>query len=226
MDLTGEEAPEPRTLQTFHYFPTAVCADEKPEFLEDMSAVCADALAKRREEQPELNEIYPVYMTGNLLDDPRCEKFAAYIGQTAWEVLRDQGYNGDTFRTSLTEMWCQEHHKHSAMEQHVHGGGVQIVGFYFLDCPADSSRVIFHDPKAGKVQIGLPEADPAVATYASNMVNFEPRPGLVLFANSWLPHSFSRHASDEALRFIHFNLSVVGVPHACPAPCQPAPEIV
>ena len=222
-DLTGEDAP---TSQTFYYFPTAVAVDERPEFLADMSAVCAEALDKRREEEPELNEIYPVHMTGDLLGDPRTAPFAEHVAQAAWQFLCDQGYNGDFFRTTFSEMWCQEHHKHSAMEQHVHGNGAQVVGFYFLDCPPDSSRPLFHDPKPGKVQIGLPERDPTVATYASNIVNFEPKPGGVILTNSWLPHSFTRHASDEPVRFVHFNLSVVGVPQTCPTPCQPAPEIV
>jgi hypothetical protein len=41
------------------------------------------------------------------------------------------------------------------------------------------------------------------------MVNFQPNPGLLIFANSWLPHSFSKHASDEPIKFVHFNLTVV-----------------
>jgi hypothetical protein len=106
------------------------------------------------------------------------------------------------------EMWTQEHHKHSSMDQHTHGYGSQIVGFYFLEAPENSSRVVFHDPRMGKVQIDLPESDSNNATVASKMINFEPKPGLMIFANAWLAHSFTRHANDKPIKFVHFNLSV------------------
>lgn len=125
---------------------------------------------------------------------------------------------------AFTEMWTQEHHKHSAMDAHVHGFGSQIVGFYFLETPEDCSRVVFHDPRAAKVQIDLPEQDVNMATPASKMINFQPKPGLMIFANSWLMHSFTRHASDKPIKFVHFNLTVqMTQPAACP---MPAAEII
>ena len=114
-------------------------------------------------------------------------------------------------------MWTQEHYKHSSMEQHVHGYGAQIVGFYFLEVPEGSSRVIFHDPRAGKVQNDLPERDPNNASIASRMINFEPKPGLLMLTNSWLAHSFTRHASDKPIKFVHFNLNVQPANAASPA---------
>jgi uncharacterized protein (TIGR02466 family) len=105
-------------------------------------------------------------------------------------------------------VWTQEHHKHSLMEQHVHGFGTQLVGFFFLETPENCSRAMFHDPRGGKVQINLPEADMSVATPASNTINFAPEPGMMLISNAWLPHSFGRHGSDKPIKFVHFNLSV------------------
>jgi uncharacterized protein (TIGR02466 family) len=113
---------------------------------------------------------------------------------------------------SFTEMWTQEHHKHSAMDAHVHGFGSQIVGFYFLETPEDCSRVVFHDPRAGKVQIDLPEQNINAATPASKAINFTPKPGMMIFANSWLMHSFTRHAADKPIKFVHFNLTVIQQP--------------
>jgi hypothetical protein len=142
-----------------------------------------------------------------------------FIAQAAWDILDSQGYAMQHFSTYFTEFWCQEHHKHSAMEQHVHGYGSQIVGFYFIDVPKDSSRVLFHDPKAGKVQLNLPEKDMSLATVASNVINFVPEAGTVMFANAWLAHSFTRHAASKPMRFIHFNVSVQqAAPTVCPVP--------
>ena len=59
----------------------------------------------------------------------------------------------------------------------------------------------------------------ANATEASDMINFEPKPGMLVFTNAWLPHSFGRHAAKKPIKFVHFNLGVQFVPQqACPAP--------
>jgi hypothetical protein len=94
------------------------------------------------------------------------------------------------------------------MDQHIHANGAQLVGFYFIDTPENCSRPVLHDPRMGKVQVNLPEGNMQNVTPASNMVNFEPKPGLLMFTNSWLPHSFTRHGSDEPIRFIHFTIGV------------------
>jgi hypothetical protein len=57
-----------------------------------------------------------------------------------------------------------------------------------------------------------------LATPASRMINFTPKPGMMLFANSWLAHSFTRHAADLPIKFVHFNLTVIYQPHTCAAP--------
>ena len=195
------------TLNANLYFPTIIYTIEKPEFLEAVSKVAEEALVEIRKNTT-INEIYPVHMTGNLFDNPEIIPFQYYVGGTAANILNEQGYNLDGFETYYSEMWCQEHFKHSSMEQHVHGSGSQIVGFYFLEAPEDGSRVLFHDPRAGKPLISWAETDATKATFASNIINFEPKPGLLIFTNAWLPHSFSRHSSDKPIKFIHFNLGL------------------
>jgi hypothetical protein len=204
-------------LMALFHFPTAIYTIEKPEFLEIAKQICTEKLKKVKKET-KLNEIYPVHMTGNLFDDERMKDLVQYILDTGWNILQSQGYDMNLFTTVFTDMWCQEHHKHSAMEQHTHGGGVQLVGFYFLDCPKDSSKVVFHDTRAGKVQINLPESNMSDATFASNMINFEAKEGMLMFSNSWVPHSFTRHASNKPMRFIHFNIAVKERPPICATP--------
>ena len=204
-------------LEAFLHFPTVIYSIKAPQFLDVTREVVGEALAIKKKEIKKLNEIYPLLMTGNLNGDPRMLDLSNFIAQVSWDILDSQGYAMQHFSTYFTEFWCQEHHKHSAMEQHVHGYGSQIVGFYFIDVPENSSRVLFHDPKAGKVQLNLPEKDMSQATAASNMINFVPEAGTVMFANAWLAHSFTRHAASKPMRFIHFNVSVQAVaPTACP----------
>ena len=193
--------------QQTDYFPSSVYVVKKPEFVAIAEAVSDEYILKAKKKD-EIDEIYPVVMTENMFADPRMKGLAEYIGATAWNILESQGYDMEGVSVYFTEMWCQEHHKHSLMEQHIHGFGSQLVGFYFLDCPPDSSRLVFHDPRSGKVQVGMRESNLNQVTFASNAVNYAPEPGMLIFANSWLPHSFGRHVSKKPLKFIHFNISI------------------
>lgn len=205
-------------LSVAMHFPCPIYLIERPDFLGVVNEVSEEALAAQHQ-QRKVDDIYPVMMSGNYFADPRLAKFTEFVGATSWNILAEQGYFMQDKVVAFTEMWTQEHHKQSSMEQHTHGFGSQIVGFYFLDVPENPSRVVFHDPRAGKVQIDLPETDMNQVTIASKMINFEPKPGLMIFANAWLAHSFTRHAADKPIKFVHFNLAVQMAPQvACPAP--------
>ena len=208
-------------LQVAYHFPCPIYVIERPDFLDVVNVVSEESLKLLRKEQ-KLDEIYPVYMTGNYFGDTRLDKFTEFVGGTAWNILNEQSYAMQDRAVQFTEMWTQEHHKHSAMDAHVHGFGSQIVGFYFLETPEDCSKVVFHDPRAAKVQIDLPEQDINMATPASKAINFTPKPGMMIFANSWLAHSFSRHAAELPIKFVHFNLTVIQQ-QSCP---MQAAEIV
>ena len=201
------------SLQAAYHFPCPIYLIEKPEFIDAENAASEESLSPKR---ADLDDLYPVLMSDNLYEDARVGPFAEFVGQTAWNILSDQGYAMDGRVVAFSEMWTQEHHKHSLMEQHIHGHGAQIVGFYFLEAPEGSSRVVFHDPRASKLPIDLPEKDVSQASVASKMINFEPKPGLMIFANAWLAHSFTRHAAETPIKFVHFNL-VVRNGHVCPA---------
>lgn len=156
-----------------------------------------------------LDDIYPVIQTGSMIQDSRMEEFNYYICQKAWEILDSQGIDMSGLSTVLTECWGQEHHKTSGMELHAHNTGTHISGFYFLEVPENSSRIIFHDPRPTKVFTSLPEKNSNDITLSTSYLNFLPKPGMFFFTNSWLPHSFPRNASELPFRFIHFNISVV-----------------
>ena len=207
-------------LEQIHCFPTTIYVVKKPQFLDTVRPVVDEYIEKRKKEQGQHNEVYPVYMTDNLFEDPRLEDFCGYIGSTAWNILGGQGYDMPKFSTSFTEMWGQNHYKYSGMDQHVHPYGSQIIGFYFLRSPQGGSAATFHDPRAGKVQASLPEFDIAQISGASNQINVAPEAGTMIFTNAWLPHSYTRNGSEDPVTFIHFNLSVIANPPA------PAAEVI
>jgi hypothetical protein len=206
-----------------YYFTTTVYRIEAKQHLENARLVALNYLKQSEEYQKDLNPIYPVRMTGNMFSDPKLHDLASLIVQTAWDILDAQGYQMNNYSTVFSSMWAQEHHKYSLMEQHAHGENAQIVGFYFLDIPEDSTtRMIIFDPRPAKVQINLPEKNMADVTYGSNIVSFAPEPGVMFLTNAWVPHSFTRNGSDKSVRFIHFNIGVERVK----APQQEGPVII
>lgn len=196
------------TLETFNCFVSSVSLIRKPEFLDSARIVANEQLfALEGKEQCEL------YHTGDMSFDERLEAFTGYVGATAWNILKEQGYRMNNQHVFFESMWCQEYHKNAYMPQHVHpNNGAQLVGFYFLDCPEDSPNAVIHDPRAGKVQISMEEENKANITNASNTVFFKPEPGMLLFTNSWLPHSFTQNHSKKGFKFIHFNVGVKDAP--------------
>ena len=192
-------------LQTAYHFCSPIYTIERPDFLKAVNTVSQEYF---KSQEKKIDEIYPVNMSENYYDDPRVADFAEFIGMTAWNILSEQGYSMLDKNLRFSEMWTQEHHKYSAMDQHTHGYGSQIVGFYFLEVPENASRVVFHDPRIAKTMIDLPQNDVSKATIASSMINFEPKPGLMIFSNAWLAHSFTRHANEKPIKFVHFNLNV------------------
>jgi uncharacterized protein (TIGR02466 family) len=188
------------------YFPSIVYTVKQLDFLDITSLVVKERLEDAKASS-KLNEVYPVRMTDSLIGDDRLLNLARFISEAAWNILNDQGYDMNNFETFISEFWAQEHHKHSGMEQHVHPYGVVLSGFYFLQTPENGCLAEIHDPRPGKVQASLPFRDPAKMTSANNSIFFKPEPGLMLFTNSWLPHSFTRNASDDPATFIHFNVS-------------------
>ena len=195
------------TIAGIPLFSCPVFIVDKPEYLKVTRKVSKKFIDKRKKET-ELNPNYPVYMTEAINYDPEMLEFANFVAQVSWDILNSQGYAMELFSTYFTEMWTQEHHQNSTMDKHIHGNGCAISGFYFLDVPKDSSRVIFHEPKDSKTITNLPEKNMADVTHASSMINFEPKEGMLMFTNSWLPHSFTKNVSKKPIRFIHFNVAV------------------
>ena len=195
-------------LEQYNYFPSSVYKIDKPEFLESVNEVSNAYLELAKINKPDLDEFEFIRMTSHYFSDLRIKDFASYVAQTSWEILQSQGHAMQDKGTFFLEMWSQECYKFASMDQHTHNNNAHINAFYFLNEPKDSSKLVFHDPRAVKVITNLPEQDINVATPASIMVNFEPKAGMLILTNNYLPHSFSKHKSDEPLKFVHMTIGV------------------
>jgi uncharacterized protein (TIGR02466 family) len=145
-------------------------------------------------------------MSGTFFHDERIFDFAKYILQSSWDILKRQGYLMENYQTVYESMWLQTYEKHSYMEHHTHGNGNQIVGFYFLEVPENSIQLLFHDPRAGKLQMDLDETDVTHVTHGSKFVVINPKVGQLILTPSWLAHSITANQSDELVKFVHLNI--------------------
>jgi uncharacterized protein (TIGR02466 family) len=193
-----------QNLEAIQLFPTIIYKTNAPEFIKTLKSSGLDAMAI----QNTPHELYPSNMSGDMLGDERNIEFAQYIIQTAFNVLDDQGYDMSNKQTIFQSMWMQEHYKTSGMDEHIHNDGCFLNAFYFVDVPENSSVMVLHDPRPAKVQIDMRQKDEINLYPCSAKAMLNPMAGDIVFCNSWLPHSFTRHNNDEPLRFIHINISV------------------
>jgi uncharacterized protein (TIGR02466 family) len=207
------------TLTQLQYFSSHVYKIEKPEFLDAVKQIANKELWKLKV----TDKMDPVIQTSTL-NDPTLDDFGSYIAQTSWNIFNEQGYAMNNYNTVISELWAQQFNMYGHHDEHIHSGGSQISGFYFLEVPKNSSRVIFHDPNHSKRQISLLERDDRVITPASIALNHEVKPGELFLFNSWLPHSFVPNASSLPFKFIHFN--VITIPAHNHHVCQPAAEVI
>lgn len=211
-------------LPTRHdFFPSPVYIVDAPEFLPAVTVVVNEYLKDIKTAKTDFDPLYPV-QTDGFFHEPVLAEFTQYIAQTAWNILRDQGFDMETKGTYFREMWAQEHNQYQGHDEHIHTHGDQISGFYFINVPEGASAVAIHDPRAGKLQINLEETNKAVVTDASPSALFIPKPGQMFFINSWLPHSVTRNPTVNPTCLVHFNLTVGLAPktgNAAPKPAEP-----
>lgn len=196
---------EQQLLSVENHFTNSIYWIDKKEYLPLVSKVSEEYLNVQRKANP-VNKVFPAYMTESFDHDVRIRDFVNYIAASSWNILDEQGFNMDIYEVFIQEFWAQEHYFSSSMNEHIHGLGSQISGFYVLEAPENSSKLVINDPRPGKRQIDLLERDMNELTFASKKVFYTPVPGYLYFTNSWLPHEFTRNISDSPVKFIHFNV--------------------
>lgn len=206
-----------KTLEEFHFFPTAVYRVNEPSFLDLLREVGDEALQQARSEP--LDVVHPANRSWSFHKDARLVEFRDFLIATTYNILQSQGYDTKTFSLFFTEMWYQELFKGADIEAHIHGNSNQMSAFYFVDTPEGSPRFTLFDNRPGKCLINLPENDKNNVTLASDSVNFVPKAGDLYFINSYAMHKFTRNYSDEAFRFVHINMgSILNYEYILPTP--------
>jgi uncharacterized protein (TIGR02466 family) len=186
-------------------FPSSVMRFSEPEHLEMAKDVLTQYIARVKPNQ------WNVCQSEAMFDD-RLNGLFATIASKSFDMLVDQGYDMTNKQTRVAELWGQEFLRTGQHVEHIHSGGVQITGFYFVNTPVNGSMPMVFDPRSGKKQISMRQSNQDEVTFASEQIILEVKSGDFMFFNSWLPHGFTRHESDEPFQFIHFNVCVEDLP--------------
>jgi len=197
--------------EKYDYFPSSVYILDKPEFLNLVKNVAYEYLEDFKK-QNVINELYPMYQTYNFYGDNRIQNFTTYVSQTSWNILSSQGFDVELKETYFTEMWMHYYLKYGSMESHIHSNGSHITGFYIMEAPEKCGEIMIQDPRSGKVQMNI-------GINSNDNIYLKPKPGMLFFTNSWLPHSITRNGSNEPFTFIHFNLGIRNY-YPPPAPAE------
>ena len=213
-------------MNTDWYFSTPIYTIEKPEWLS--SAIKAtDKYIKQAQKnmEPQLKERKKLlgnkdylkvkdhgmsYHSTPLNGDPDLKELEQYVGQTAYNLLDEWGYDMKLYSMFYTELWVQEFAKNGGGHHstHVHWDN-HISGFYFLKCNDRTSYPIFHDPRAGAMMTKLPQKNKDNLSPMSDQIFYKPKPGTLMFFPAYVAHEFAVDIGVEPFRFIHFNLQAV-----------------
>jgi len=151
-----------------------------------------------------------VFHSTTLIGDPNFTALQNYVGATSHNLLTEMGFDLTQYQVFITELWVQEFAKSGGGHHtlHTHWNG-HISGFYFLKASEKTSTPLFEDPRAGNIMNLLPEKDRSKITYASSQINYQVKPGRMIFFPSYMPHQYILDMGYEPFRFIHWNCQAI-----------------
>ena len=202
------------------YFKSSIYNTYKPEWVDQLNNLSDRHIEDRKIKDKEIfknrnkkfkkdiGTLGHSYHSNNLVSESDFAFFNQYIGETAREILDEQGYDLQNHILIVNETWVQEFTLGGHHRTHVHPNN-HISGFYYLKCSENTSIPIFNDPRPAKIILDLPEKNNTILTNASPTVVYKPRPGDMYFFNSYLTHEYSFDFGVDPFRFMHFNIQAV-----------------
>ena len=211
----------PKQLSREDLFKCPIWFADEPTFIDDLNRASDPYIEiakknlkkdidKRNKKFGDKGDMGHVFHSTTLLGDPNFLELQNYVGATAHNLLVEMGFDLTNYQIFITELWVQEFAKQGGGNHtlHTHWNG-HISGFYFLKASEKTSRPLFEDPRAGNMMNLLPEKDKAQVTYASSQINYEVKPGRMIFFPSYMPHQYIVDMGYEPFRFIHWNCQAI-----------------
>ena len=211
----------PQQLNREDFFSCPVWFADEPSFVDDLNKASDPYIKmskknlkkdinKRNKKFGNKGDMGNVFHSTSLINDPNFLELQNYVGATAHNLLKEMGFDLTDYQMFVTELWVQEFAKSGGGHHtlHTHWNG-HISGFYFLKASEKTSRPLFEDPRPGNVMNLLPQKDPSKITYASSQINYDVKPGRLIFFPSYMPHQYVVDLGYEPFRFIHWNCQAI-----------------
>ena len=211
----------PQQLNREDFFSCPVWFADEPSFVDDLNKASDPYIKmskknlkkdinRRNKKFGNKGDMGNVFHSTSLINDPNFLELQNYVGATAHNLLKEMGFDLTDYQMFVTELWVQEFAKSGGGHHtlHTHWNG-HISGFYFLKASEKTSRPLFEDPRPGNVMNLLPQKDPSKITYASSQINYDVKPGRLIFFPSYMPHQYVVDLGYEPFRFIHWNCQAI-----------------
>ena len=211
----------PKELAREDYFKCPIWFADEPAFVNKLNKASDKYIKqskknlekdinKRNKKFGNKGDMGNVFHSSTLIGDPNFLELQNYVGATSHNLLLEMGFDLSQHQVFITEMWVQEFAKKGGGHHtlHTHWNG-HISGFYFLKASEKTSRPIFEDPRPGNLMNLLPQKDTSKITYASHQINYDVKPGRMIFFPSYMPHQYVVDMGYEPFRFIHWNCQAI-----------------
>ena len=211
----------PKQLNLEEYFKCPIWFADEPKFVNSLNKASDSyieiskknlkpTIDERNKKFGDKGDMGHVFHSTSLIGDPNFLELQNYIGATAHNLLGEMGFDLTNYQVFTTELWVQEFAKQGGGHHtlHTHWNG-HMSGFYFLKASDATSRPVFEDPRPGRVMNLLPEKDKTKVTLATSQINYNVKPGRLIFFNSFMPHLYSVDSGYEPFRFIHWNIQAI-----------------
>ena len=211
----------PKQLTRESYFACPIWWADEPSFVDKLNKASDPYIEQSKKnlkkEINERNKKYgnkgdagKVFHSTTLINDPNFLDLQNYIIATSHNLLVEMGFDLDHYQVFLTELCVQEFASKGTgyHSLHTHWNG-HMSGFYFLKASERTSLPVFDNPRPGNVMNLLPEKNKNIITYASSQVNYQVKPGRMIFFPSYMPHQYIPDLGYEPFRFIHWNCQAI-----------------
>ena len=211
----------PKELTREDYFKCPIWFADEPAFVNKLNKASDKYIKqskknlekdinKRNKKFGNKGDMGNVFHSSTLIGDPNFLELQNYVGATSHNLLLEMGFDLSQHQVFITEMWVQEFAKNGGGHHtlHTHWNG-HMSGFYFLKASEKTSRPIFEDPRPGNLMNLLPQKDTSKITYASHQINYDVKPGRMIFFPSYMPHQYVVDMGYEPFRFIHWNCQAI-----------------
>ena len=196
----------------WEYFKSPLYLTEKPEWVSSINNVCNKYINEQKiivkQDINYLKEHEYSYQSISLFNLKELNEFCNYLIKSSFNILDNQGYDLTNYNLLFEDLWVQEFTNKGHHNSHIHTES-HISGFYFLKCSEHTSYPVFTDPRSAALITSLPQKNKKDITFATRDFSYKPKPGTLIFFNSYLPHQFNINDSEDTFRFIHFNIQAV-----------------